>query len=124
VDPAHDRSDGHVGDLGDLLVGEALDVGQEHGHPERASGSASMAAFTSVVGEPVQRLVLGAPTEPGEPDRPTGQAVEVEVLDVLDVGDLGTALLRPVGVDVGVGEDPVEPGLQVGAQLEGLAKAR
>src|SRR5207247_2129676 len=27
VEPAHDRADGHIHDLGDLLVGEALDVG-------------------------------------------------------------------------------------------------
>src|SRR5919202_5289352 len=31
---AHHRSDGDVEDIGDLLVGEALHVGQEHGHPE------------------------------------------------------------------------------------------
>ena len=122
VDPAHDRADRHVGDLGDLLVGESLDVGQQHGHPERL-GQRLDGRLHVLVGEAVERLVLGARARSAPPD--AGQAlVEVEVLDVLDVGDLGTALGRPVGVDVGVGEDPVEPGPQVGALREAEPKAR
>src|SRR5690606_23353658 len=34
VQPAHHGADGDVEDLGDLLVGEALDVGQQDGHAE------------------------------------------------------------------------------------------
>ena len=34
VEPRHDGADGDVEDLGDLLVLEALDVGQQHGHAE------------------------------------------------------------------------------------------
>src|SRR2546423_2188169 len=34
VEPAHDRSDRDLEDLGDLLVRETLDIGQQHGHPE------------------------------------------------------------------------------------------
>ena len=116
MDPAHDRADGHIGDLGDLLVRESFDIGQQDGHPERV-GQRLDGRLDVGVGEPLEGLVLGAPAQPG--GLLAGQvAVEVQVLDVLHVGDLGTPLLRPVGVDVRVGEDPVEPGLQVGAQLE------
>ena len=34
MQPAHHGSDRNVHDLGDLLVGETLDVGQQHGHAE------------------------------------------------------------------------------------------
>jgi hypothetical protein len=34
MEPAHHGADRHVHDLGDLLVGETLDVGEQHGHPE------------------------------------------------------------------------------------------
>src|SRR5690242_11761382 len=34
MDATHHGADGNVEDLGDLLVGEALDVGEDHGHPE------------------------------------------------------------------------------------------
>ena len=36
VQPAHHGADRDVEDLGDLLVGEALDVGEQHGHAEAA----------------------------------------------------------------------------------------
>ena len=38
VQPAHHGTDRDVEDLGDLLVGEALDVGEQHGHAGTARG--------------------------------------------------------------------------------------
>ena len=48
---------------------------------------------------------------------------KLPVLHVLPVGELRLPLLLPVGVDVGVGEDPVQPSLQVRARGE-LVKGR
>ena len=45
-------------------------------------------------------------------------AIQVELLDVLDVALLGPALLGAVVVDESVGEDLVQPRLQVRALLE------
>ncbi len=42
---------------------------------------------------------------------------ELPVLDGVAGGALGRALCLAVAGDVGVGEDPVEPGLDVGAGL-------
>ncbi len=53
----------------------------------------------------------------------TKALVEVEILDVLDVGLLGAALGGAIAVYEGVGEDPVQPCLQVGAFLEGAEGA-
>ena len=76
-----------------------------------------MASFTSAsVNQSISSSSALRPAarrlEPAEP------AVEVEVLDLVELGLVGPALLGPVGVDEGVGEDPVEPGLEVGALLE------
>src|SRR4029077_2124900 len=60
VEAGHDRADGGAHDLGDLLVGVALDVGQVDGHPELfrevAQGPQDLR-----VGQPVQRLRFGRP---------------------------------------------------------------
>ena len=84
MQPAHHRADRNVEDLGDLLVREALDVGQQHRHAELL-GQRLEGLLHLGVGEPVEQLVLGAATgqrrlEAAEP------AVEVEVLDVVEVG--------------------------------------
>ena len=77
------------------------------------SGSDSMAAFTSSsvklarASSSALRLIV--------PSLRREAAVQVQVLDVFDVGDLGPPLGRPVRVDVGVGQDPVQPRPKVGA---------
>ena len=116
MEPRHHRPDRDVEDLGDLLVRETLDIGEQHGHPELL-GQRLERLLDLVVGEAVEQLVLGAAAERRrlEPAQPP---VEVQVLDVLEVMLVGTALLGPVRVDEGVGEDPVEPGLEVRALLE------
>ena len=70
----------------------------------------------------VHQLVLGAAAGHGllEGAEPP---VEVEVLDLVEIGLVGAALLGPVGVDVGVGEDAVQPRPQVGALLEAAEAA-
>ena len=70
------------------------------------------------LGEVLQHLLLGA--APGAHRLEAAEAaVEVQVLDVVELGLLGAALAGPVGVDERVGQDPVQPGLEVGALLEG-----
>ena len=86
-----------------------------------APAASSSACLTSSSVKQLDQLVLGAAAghrrlEAAEPP------VQVEVLDVVEVGLVGAALLGPVGVDVGVRQDPVEPGPQVRALLE-LAEA-
>jgi hypothetical protein len=82
-----------------------------------------MAAFTSVSVNRLEGLVLGAASQARGPVAREAP-VEIEVLDVLDVGDLRPPLLRPVRVDVGVGQDPVEPRLEIRPPSSKLAKAR
>jgi hypothetical protein len=62
----------------------------------------------------VHQLVLGAAAG-GRRLETAEAAVEVQVLDLVELGLLGAALLGAVDVDEGVGEDAVEPGLEVGA---------
>ena len=116
MQPTHDRADGHIHDLGDLLVGETFDVGEQHGHPELL-GQGLERLLHHLVGDALEHLGLGG--APGL-DRlePAEAAEQEEVLAVVEVDLVGPALLRPVRVDEGVGEDLVEPGLEVGALLE------
>src|SRR5438045_4123572 len=61
MEPAHHRADGNVEDLGDLLVGEALDVGEQHGHAKRLRQRLQRLLHLGV-GEEVENLLLGAAT--------------------------------------------------------------
>src|SRR5687767_5887815 len=103
----HHGTDRDVEDLGDLLVGEALDVGQQDRHPEGLRQGLE-GVLHLVVGEELEHRVLGALGDPGLVDAAEAP-VEVEVLDVGEVGLVGSPLLLAVPVDVGVGEDPEEP---------------
>ena len=62
----------------------------------------------------VQRLGLGRTQALGGVRLGTGQLV---VLDFGCIGLQGLALLFAIGVDVGVRQDPVEPGLEISAGL-------
>jgi hypothetical protein len=85
VQPAHDGADRSAHDLGDLLVGEALDVGQVDRHPE-VLGQRLQGLLDVGVRQVVQRLHLGAAQ--------AGAGVRLGRGD-LPVGDLlGGALLR------------------------------
>ena len=88
----------------------------------KLSGSASTASFTSAS---VKRSISSSSARAAGPGRleAAEPAVEVEVLDLVEVGLVGPALLGPVRVDVGVREDPVEPGLEVRALLEAAEAA-
>ncbi len=56
--PRHHRSDRDVEDLGDLLVGEPLDVGEEHRHPEVLGERLERSLYVTV-DELIQRRFLG-----------------------------------------------------------------
>src|SRR3954468_3343790 len=112
----HHRAYRDVEDLGDLFVGETFHVSQQHGHPELL-GQRLHRLFDIGLGEVVEHLFLGAATGRGRL-QPAQAAVEIQVLDVVELGLFGPALAGAVGVDERVGEDPVQPRLQVGAGLE------
>ena len=82
----------------------------------KASGSPSIAALTSVS---VMRSNARSSA-----DSPVGSLtlreapVEVEVFDLVEFRLLGPTTLRAIGVDEGVGQDLVEPSLEVRAFLE------
>ena len=116
MEPTHDRADGHIHDLGDLLVGETLDVGEQHGHPELL-GQRLQRLLHHLVGDALEHLGLGGAIG-GHRLEPAETAVQEEVLAVVEIDLVGATLLRPVRVDERVGEDLVEPGLEVGALLE------
>ncbi|MPM65599.1 hypothetical protein SDC9_112496 [bioreactor metagenome] len=114
VDPAHHGADRGAHDLGDLLVGEPLDIGEVDRHPTLRAQLRQRVADIAV-GDLLQRLGLGG-LQPGRVM--VGGTGDLPVLDVLAAADLWAALLAPIGVDVAVGQDPVEPGLDVGARPE------
>src|SRR5438876_2056075 len=87
VQSAHHRTDGDVEDLGDLLVGETLDVGEEHGHAELL-GQLLDRLLHLTLRQVVEQLVLGA-APGGRPLEPAEVPVEREGLDVVDVGLFG-----------------------------------
>ena len=71
--------------------------------------------------DPLEEMVVGSadnacfePTEPAE---------EEQVFTFVEIGFVGAPLLGPVGVDERVGEDPVQPRLQVRALLERVEAA-
>ncbi len=117
MDPAHDRPDRNVGDVGYLLVRKTLDVGEQNGYPERF-GERLDRPLHLVVGYPLEQFILRrSPRARGR--ELTQTLVEVEVLDVLDVGLLRTPFGGPIAVYERVREYPVEPGLQVRSFFEG-----
>ena len=116
MQPTHHRAYRDVEDLGDLLVREAFDIGQQDGHAELL-GERLQRLFDIGLGEVVEHLLLGAAASGGRL-QPAQPAVEVEVFDVVELGLLRPAFAGPVRVDERVGEDPVQPGLEVGAGLE------
>src|SRR5919106_4842148 len=61
METTHHRTNRDVEDLGDLLVGEPLDVGQQHRHAE-VLGQRLQRLLHLGVGEPLEQLVLGAAT--------------------------------------------------------------
>ena len=110
----HDGTDRGVHDLGDLLVRQALDIGIVDDHAE-VFGQFLQRGLDLVVGEGVERLDLRRP----QPLRGVlGGRRDLPVGDLVGRVLRGLALPLAVAVDVGVGEDPVEPGLEVGALPE------
>ena len=77
-----------------------------------SSGIGCRAVLHVGVGQVVQRLGLGRP-QPGRRVRLGPR--ELPVLDLLGLRLLRLALLLAVGVDEGVGQDPVQPRLEVRA---------
>ena len=113
MESGHHGTDRNVEHLGDLLVGEALHIGEQHGQTERLRKVVER-LLDVVIGDQVEQLVLGRTARRRGLDR-SDPAVQVEILDVGEVGLLGPALAGPVEVDVRVGEDAEQPGPQVGA---------
>ena len=113
---AHYRPHRNVHDLGDLLVREPLDVGQQHRHAELL-GQRLERLLHDLVGHALEHLGLGRAPDLRGLDA-TEPPIERELLDVVELGLLGPALLGPVDVDERVGEDLVEPRLEVRAVLE------
>src|SRR5829696_1248744 len=114
VQPGHHGADRRAHDLRDLLVGETRDVGRVDGQAEVLRQPLERVLDVGV-GEMVERLHLRR-AQPGRLVRLGGR--ELPVLDVLGGRLLRLPLTLAVGVDERVGEDPVEPGLEVGALLE------
>ena len=119
MEPGHHGADRRLHDLRDLLVGKALHVGEVDGEAELL-GEALQGVLHLGVGQVLERLHLRG-LEPGRRVR-LGPG-ELPVLDVLGHRLLRLALLLAVGVDEGVGQDAVEPGLEVGAGPELLERA-
>src|SRR5918995_1808973 len=78
VKPRHHGADRDVEHLGDLLVREALHVGEDHRQPE-VVGQFLERPLDLVIGEQVEELVLGRLAGGGSLHRPE-PAVQVEVL--------------------------------------------
>src|SRR5271165_4977434 len=99
MEPAHDRPYRYVHDVGDLFVGETLDIGKEHRHPERLR-KRLQSCLDLVICDPGEGLVLGAAADSlvRAPEAPE----EVELLDVVELGLLRAAGAGAVGVDEGV----------------------
>ena len=116
MESRHHGADRDVEHLGDLLVREPLDVGEEHRESEVVRELLERLLHL-VVGEEVEKLLLGRHAGGCGLHR-TETLVQVQVLDVAEIGLLRASLLGPVLVDVGVGEDPEQPCPQVGALLE------
>src|SRR4051812_3890674 len=77
VEATHDRTDRNIEDLGDLLVGKAFHVAEQHGDPELL-GQRLERLFDLALGEPFEDLLLGALA--GGSTLETAEApVEVEV---------------------------------------------
>ena len=83
MQPTHDRADRHIHDLGDLLVGETLDVGEQHGHPELL-GQRLERLLHHLVGDAVEHLGLGRAARLGRLE-PAQAAEQEEVLGVVEV---------------------------------------
>ena len=117
VQPRHHRPDRRTHDLGDLPVGVSLDIGQVHRGPELA-GQVAQGPQQVGVGGPVERLGLGGRHRRRQPvggHLPFGQ--------VAAEGLLRLAAPLAVHVDERGGQDPVQPGPQVGTRSE-LAERR
>ena len=114
MQPGHHRADRRIHDLGDFLVREALDVGVVHRHPEFLR-QRLQSGLDVVVRQCVQRLDLGR-AQSGR--RVLGGGGELPVGDLVGRILRRLTLLLAIGVDVGVGQDPVQPRLEVGALTE------
>jgi hypothetical protein len=105
---------GQSEDVGDLLVGEILEIGQDDDHPvvvrERFQRLPDIVVQDTreVLRLGIGRLVVVVPAD---------DALE-GILDLGEVHAPGLQLLLPVVVDEGVLQDLEEPGLQVRAFLE------
>src|SRR5690625_1462126 len=109
VEPRHDCPDRRPHDVGDLLVREALDIGEVDRDPE-ILGDLLESLLDVRIREMRQRLRLGG--------QQAGRRVRLgtrhlPVLDVLGSALLRFALLLAVRVDERVGQDAIEPGPEV-----------
>jgi hypothetical protein len=120
MEPRHHRSDGHPDHLGDLFIGEALDVEEDRGPELLGKGRERLLHLAR--NDAVEKLLLWI-----RGIRPRGvlghAPVEGELVDVVQLGGLRLARPLAVGVDKGVGEDPEEPRLEIRAGSELLAEA-
>ena len=79
IEPTHDRPDWRSHDLGDLLVGESLDIGQQNNLPELV-GQPVESVKDLLVGQPVQGFQFGGPKPIAVMG---GRPRDLPVLDVL-----------------------------------------
>jgi hypothetical protein len=114
VQPGHHGPDRRAHDVGDLAVGESLDVGQVDRDAE-LFGQLLQGVLDVGVGQPLERLALRRLQARGGV---LGRPGELPVLNVLGAGPLRLTLPLAVGVDERVGQDPEQPRLEVGARLE------
>ena len=112
---AHDGPHRGLHDVGDLLVGEPFDIGEVNGEPE-VLGNRVEGLLDVAVGQMVDRLRFGRARDASLRERLCG--AQLPVLELVDGALVGGALVLPVRVDERVGEDAVQPRLQVRALLE------
>src|SRR5206468_3095925 len=119
VEPRHDRADRNAHHLGDLLIGEPLDVEQD-GRPEFL-GKGSEGLLHLARHDPVQKFLFGV-SGIGPWGLLGHPPVQRELVHIVELGGLRLARALAIGVDKGVREDPEEPCLEVGSRCELLAK--
>ena len=119
VQPRHYGPDRRIHDLGDFLVRETFHIGVVDRHPELFR-QCLQRCFDLGVRQRLQGLDLGRAQSGGGM---LGVGRQLPVGDLLGRILRRLALLLAVAVDVGVGQDPVQPRLEVGALPE-RAEAR
>jgi hypothetical protein len=102
VQAGPDGAERDAGDVGDLLVAAAFDIGKINGVPV-AGRQGAHGGRHSLAGDTLQHGVLGGL-------HAAGHARQRVLAEIADVDELRPAARLAVAAEVGVGQDPVQPG--------------